>query len=134
VNGVTITWETLLVAVILAAIIYLLETMLFNRRRKPTGQPDAVRDLDLDVEGLHNRVSELERSMRALREQLAEQQAVQDKSAKALADREALLEATPYAQAAQLARQGASPQELARRCGITNGEAELIVALNRGES
>lgn len=138
-NGVTLTWEMLLVAVVVATVVYLLESALFARRRKPTaqpGRPDAVRNLDLDVEGLHNRVLELERTVRALREQLNEQQAAQaaaQEAAQALAEREAELQSTPYAQAVQLARQGASPQELARRCGITNGEAELIVALNRGE-
>lgn len=151
-NGVTITWEMLLVAVVVATVVYLLESALFARRRKPNIEPEAMRDLDLDVEGLHRRVLELERTLRDVRQQIkacktewdAAREALQDAmqetnraahpaAPQAPARREPDLPDTPYAQAVQLARQGTSPQELARRCGITNGEAELIVALNRGE-
>lgn len=37
---------------------------------------------------------------------------------------------TPYAQAIQLAREGGDAVALARDCGISRGEAELIVALH----
>lgn len=156
-NGVTITWEMLLVAVVVATVVYLLEAALFTRRRKPNAQPEAMRDLDLDVEGLHRRVLELERTLRDVRQQIkacktewdaareALQEVIRDvppaappstaapPAAPAPAPWGPELQDTPYAQAVQMARQGISPQELARRCGITNGEAELIVALNRGE-
>lgn len=143
-NGVTITWEMLLVAVVVATVVYLLESALFARRRKSTAPPEAMRDLDLDVEGLHRRVLELERTLREVREQInackTEWDAARDALQEAIRDvpqappaQEPKLPDTPYAQAVQLARQGVSPKELARRCGITNGEAELIVALNRGE-
>ena len=38
---------------------------------------------------------------------------------------------TPYAQAIQLAKGGGQAGEVATRCGISRGEAELIVALYR---
>ena len=39
--------------------------------------------------------------------------------------------ASPYNQAIQMARQGLSATEVASGCGISRGEAELIVALYR---
>ena len=39
--------------------------------------------------------------------------------------------ASPYNQAIQMARQGLSASEVASGCGISRGEAELIVALYR---
>lgn len=128
-NGVTITWEVLLIAVVLATVVYLLEVALFSRRRKGPAKASAIKDLDLDVEGIHVRVSVLERQTQALRERLDDLQAASEKAERQQTEQQA----TPYAQAVQLARQGVSPQELAHRCGITNGEAELIVALNRAE-
>ena len=38
---------------------------------------------------------------------------------------------SPYNQAIQMARQGLSASEVSSRCGISRGEAELIVALYR---
>src|SRR5262245_9536595 len=39
--------------------------------------------------------------------------------------------ASPYTQAMQMARRGAGASEVASGCGISRGEAELIVALHR---
>ena len=38
---------------------------------------------------------------------------------------------SPYTQAIQMARRGAGASEVASGCGISRGEAELIVALHR---
>lgn len=132
-TGVTVTWETLLMAVVLATVVYLLEVVLFSRRRgKSTDKQDSLKELDLDLDAMHARMTELERQVRALREQLQELKRAGEQATQQA--RQAETQATPYAQAVQLARQGLNSQELAHRCGITNGEAELIVALNRGET
>lgn len=131
-TGVTVTWETLLMAVVLATVVYLLEVVLFSRRRgKSTDKQDSLKELDLDLDAMHARMTELERQVRALREQLQELKRAGEQATQQA--RQAETQATPYAQAVQLARQGLNSQELAHRCGITNGEAELIVALNRAE-
>ena len=41
---------------------------------------------------------------------------------------------TPYAHAIQMAQQGLNVNEVAASCGISRGEAELIVALHRNQS
>lgn len=130
----TLTWETLLLAVVLATAVYLLEAALFSRRRRsdPSEAGKRLEHLDQDVAAIHQRVSELERGLRELREALEQARLAQEQAAREAAERLAERQSTPYAQAVELAREGASAQELARRCGITNGEAELIVALNRG--
>lgn len=42
--------------------------------------------------------------------------------------------ASPYAQAIRLAHEGCDPAEVAARCGISRGEAELIISLYRSRA
>ena len=40
-------------------------------------------------------------------------------------------ESQPYDQAVELARKGASAEELVKQCGLTKGEADLVVMMHR---
>lgn len=144
-DGLLITWRELLVALALASVFYLLETWLFSRRRRrradtaeaaPNASTEPAPRLtgalapgQDGLEAVHRRLASVEQALDELRQALARKEA-EEREARDQADTQ---RATPYGQAVQLARQGLSPQELAHRCDITNGEAELIVALNRGE-
>ncbi|MCS6785943.1 MAG: DUF2802 domain-containing protein [Thiobacillaceae bacterium] len=121
-DAIVISWRELLVAVILASLIYLLEAAVFTRRRRmqsdtaaqtPAAGPDAqaVAELRAEVAQLSRRLEQLEARL--------QQNAPQRE------------DDTPYGRAVRLAREGLSAQELASRCGISRGEAELIIALNR---
>jgi len=106
-----------ILAVLLATVVYLLETLLFARRRKPvvSTPPDArIADLQNELAALTARVEYLE--ARPPLESALDTQA------------------TTYAEAMRLARQGASAQELAGQLGISRSEAELIIALRHSDS
>lgn len=130
-EGVYITWPILLlVAVVLATGVYLLEVLVFSRRRRPAdtqvSKPAAPQDqtpvFQEELARLREEVSILRRRLDAMEAQtnrLPAPPPVQDDS--------------PYGQAVRMARQGLAAQELAVRCGISRGEAELIIALNRGD-
>ncbi len=121
---IVITWRELLIAVLLATVIYLLETLLLNRRRQAGAKPEPSNG------GMANELAQLREEVVVLRRRLDALQELVDKTAKP----ETGVDGTPYGQAANLARQGLPPQEVAERCGISRAEAELIVSLHRSSS
>ncbi|NWG87653.1 MAG: DUF2802 domain-containing protein [Hydrogenophilaceae bacterium] len=130
---ISINAEELLVAVVLATVIYLLEWLLFSRYRRNKGQQQAVRmepqvGNEAEVSMLKAQVAALSARLEIIERELADQSARLAAPKFAAPKEEAAL--SPYAQATQLARQGASASELSERCGISRGEAELIVALH----
>lgn len=123
-DAIVLTWRELLIAVILATLVYLLEIAVFSRRRRAKGaaetpgqQADALSELDR----LRDELATLRQRLEGLEARL--DSALTDKAA----------EHTPYGRAVRLAREGYTAQELASRCGISRGEAELIIALNQTE-
>ena len=117
----TLTGRELLVfvilAVVLATVLYLLETLLFSRRRKPA----ALQQQDARIEALQGELAALKAR-------------VEDLEAKPPVESALDTQATTYAEAMRLARAGASAQELAGQLGISRSEAELIIALQRTDS
>lgn len=115
----TLTWPELLIAVVLATLVYLLETMVLARRRgrQDSGGADGLNDrilqLQAEIEALRKRMDALERQSGAPAPESADEQ-----------------HAT-YDYAVQYARQGMIAPEIAARCGISQDEAALIVALHR---
>lgn len=109
------TGRELLLAVVLATLVYLLEVWLLSRRGKP-GRDVAVR------------IAALEREVEVLKQRL---QMLEDEPpvGSSLDSRTAT-----YADAQRMAREGAPALELAGSLGISRGEAELIVALQRAEN
>lgn len=120
-DAIVLTWRELLIAIVLATLVYLLEVAVFSRLRRPKGQGEATMS-DSTVQEL----SQLRAEVASLRQRLDSLEA-QLKSAAA----NKAAEDTPYGRAVRLAREGLTAQELANRCGISRGEAELIIALNR---
>jgi hypothetical protein len=120
-ENLTFTGRELLVfvilAVVLATVVYLLETLLFSRRRKPAATP------------------ELDARLAALRDELAALRArVESLEAKPPLESALDTQATTYAEAMRMAREGVPAQELAGHLGISRSEAELIIALQRTDS
>src|SRR5262245_16759655 len=115
-------WE-LLVAVAVVLVIHAAELMVLLRwpglvglqRWKRGGRSAA------------DRVGQLLREIAELRRQVARLQGEVDKL-RAAPPQPAV---SPYTQAIQMARRGAGASEVASGCGISRGEAELIVALHR---
>jgi hypothetical protein len=117
----TFTGRELLVfvilAVVFATVVYLLETLLFSRRRQPAATPR----LDARIEALQDELAALKARVENLEARPPVESALDT-------------QAVTYAEAMRLAREGASAQELAGQLGISRSEAELIIALQRSDS
>jgi len=123
-DAIVLTWRELLIAVILATLVYLLEVAVFSRRRRAKGggeTPGQQADALSELTRLRDELANLRQRLEGLEARL--QSVPTEKAA----------EDTPYGRAVRLARDGCTAQELASRCGISRGEAELIIALNRAE-
>lgn len=124
-EALVITWRELLVVAIVVLGVYAAEMLLLLRwssnrgtntwKRTPQAAPESQRLTAVSLE------------MAELRKQVARLEAEVEKL------RAAGVAATssPYNQAITMARQGASAADVAATCGISRGEAELIVALYR---
>jgi hypothetical protein len=110
---ITFTGRELLLAVILATLVYLLETLIFSRR-KTRPSPD-----------LSPRLVDLEKELAEIRTRL-ERLEITPPAGSALDTQSSI-----YAEAVRLAREGAQPQDMAAQLGISRSEAELIVALHQ---
>lgn len=115
---ITVTWRELLIAVVLATVIYLLESVLFARSRRrpaataPAGHEGEIHKLRAEVVTLQRRLDELEVKLG-----VAEPPEADNAHA-------------AYDYAVQYARQGMIAPEIAARCGISIDEATLIVAIH----
>jgi hypothetical protein len=129
VESLVVTWRELLVIVIAVLAVYAAELLLLLRwsgrqglrsqglrswrqRGQATTDNQALTGLSLEIGELRRQVAQLQAELDKLRS--APPSAV-----------------SPYNQAIQMARQGLSASEVASGCGISRGEAELIVALYR---
>lgn len=124
VESIVLTWRELLIAVIAVLAVYVAELLLLLRAGNGRG-------LRLWRRGAEARAEHF--AVAALRRELAD---VQHQVAELRAELERLQprapspgEQTAYAQAIELARRGQPAGEVAESCGISRGEAELIVSL-----
>ncbi|MDK2126414.1 DUF2802 domain-containing protein [Parachitinimonas caeni] len=122
-GNIVITWPQLAVVAILVVGVYVAELLLFMRR---SGQPQRhrINQLETEIDSLRDDLVALRRELAASRMPVAEEPEPVPASE---VD-------SPYSQAIRLARQGLDSAAVAAGCGISRGEAELIVALYRGRS
>lgn len=113
-DQLTFTGRELLIAVVLATVVYLVEVLLFSRRRSP------VRE-----QALASRLAGLEEELMAVKARLEMLEALPP------VDSALDTQGTTYAEAVRMAREGQPPQELMERLGISRSEAELIIALHK---
>jgi len=125
VETLVITWRELLIVVVLVLAVYIDEMLLLTRSRRHIGwriwQKASVANAQShELEAVRTELAQL-------REQLAKLQAEFDQMKSVAAS-------TPYSQAIQMAQQGLDANQVAASCGISRGEAELIVALYRANA
>jgi len=118
-ESIVITWRELLIGIILILGVYVAEVLLLTRSGKGRGvrRSDEVQDremhsLEMEISRLHERFETLQAEVEQL------------KSGQASASR-------PYSEAVKMAEGGVDVDQLAASCGISRGEAELIIAVNR---
>jgi hypothetical protein len=122
-ESLVVTWREVLVVVIAVLAVYVAELLLLLRwsgRLGKSGKKATRPGAD------QRSVDALTREVGELRKQLARLQGELDKLRSAPAG-----SVSPYNLAIQMARQGANANDVASGCGISRGEAELIVALYR---
>ncbi|MBK9325353.1 MAG: DUF2802 domain-containing protein [Chromatiaceae bacterium] len=115
-ENLVFTGRELLLAVVLATAVYLLEVLIFSRRRK-TERND----------GLASRMGDMEREMAVLKSRLDAMEL------RPPADSSLDTQKSLHAEAIRMARNGAQAQELVDQLGISLTEADLIVALQKSE-
>ena len=117
---IIITWRELLLFVVVVLAVYIAEMLLVMRAngglRKPRWlsmmhEKRVEAELRQEIAALHERVERLEASL-----PLSGGAGDED---------------TPYNRAILMARQGADAGQLADECGISRGEAELIVSMQK---
>lgn len=120
-----ITWRELLIVIVLVLAVYIAELLLVIRSSKGSGlsvwRRGAVASQLRTLQALETEVAQLREQVARLQSELE-----QVKAGQAVA--------TPYSQAIHMAQQGLDVNEVAVSCGISRGEAELIVALHRANS
>lgn len=123
-EAVVLTWRELVIIVAAVLGIYVVELALLLRWIKAPTPKLWKRATPPNSE--LQRFNRLSAEIIDLREQVSRLQSELDKVRAVAA-----ANASPYNQAIQMARQGLSAAEVAAGCGISRGEAELIVALYR---
>lgn len=116
-ESLTFTGRELLLAVLLASLVYLLEVWLLPR----LGKVKAARSNRVRIAALEAEIEAMKQRLQVLEEQ--------PPSGSRLDSR-----AVTYADAQRMAREGVAAIDLASTLGISRSEAELIIALQRAES
>lgn len=122
-GALVITWKELLIGAILVLAVYIAELLLLMNSSRGRGlriwqrgaQAREMHELRKEVAELADRLAKLERT--AIPAGPSRDEAA----------------ATPYTRAFSLAKQGLDVAAVAANCGISRAEAELIVAMQRGE-
>lgn len=118
-----VTWRELIIVAVVVLAFYVAELLwvlkanrggIFRRGMSPENGADRTAHLTAEIRALKEQVKGLADEVQRMK---ASEQTV-----------------TPYGQAIQLAKQGLDASELASICGISRGEAELIIALYRAHS
>lgn len=130
-----ITWRELLVGAVLVLAVYIAEMLLLMRSAKPLGWRIWQRGAEAHVKSREAQIKENTREVQSLELEFVVLQERVDKLQKELEQLKSQQAAvTPYTHAIQMAQQGLNVNEVAASCGISRGEAELIVALHRNHS
>ena len=123
-----ITWRELLIGAVLVLAVYIAEMLLLMRSTKPLGWRVWQKGAEAHALAQNREVQSLELEMARLQEQVNRLQSEIEKM-KALQ-----AAVTPYTNAIQMAEQGLNVSDVASRCGISRGEAELIIAMHHSQS
>jgi len=153
-DSIIITWRELLLVLAAVLAVYVAEMLLLLRRNGNAGwrlwqrgaqahaQARALAEVRAQVEAMRIELEQMRERLRDSSQSRSgtsvrpgsdgERQAPNDRGSPPLPPS---VEAdTPYGQAIRMAREGRAVVELASECGISRGEAELIVALYRSSS
>lgn len=118
-ESIVITWRELLIVVVLFLAVYIAEMLLLMRtgsgllRKRSSAGTDQANEVSVlrdEVEKLGARIDVLEQYIQQMQSESTEE--------------------TPYNRAIQMARLGRDVSRISESCGISRGEAELIVSMH----
>lgn len=124
-NAITITWPQLLYISLALILFYVAELLLFLRKSSRMGTGGDHRQWA----EVHQEIASLKQELETLKIRLAAMQMQQ--SLESHAPHTVKSEDSPYAQAIRLAQSGADSDSICGECGLSRGEADLIVSLYR---
>lgn len=131
-DSFVITWRELLIVVAVVLAVYIAEMLLLLRtkrgfrRWKPEAEAEAAQPR---IDALESEIGQLREQLLAIHQQLEDRPSPQPQFTHS-----APSPSSPYGQAIQMALQGKGVDEVAAGCGISRGEAELIVAMHQARS
>lgn len=130
-NGIVITWPQLLYISLVLILFYAAELILFLRKSSQL-KPQDPHLAEALVEQ-REKITELQREIDGLKVRLSTllTQAHTETEALILSDEDSDDADSPYSHAIRLAQLGADANKVSQECGISRGEADLIVALYR---
>lgn len=122
-ESIVITWRELLVVIALILAVYIAEMLLLLRNggsllRKPKWL-GLIKEKRSELE-LRHEIAQLKERLDQLEAKLHQPEVISEP------------EISPYQRAINLARQGRDVASIAEGCGISRGEAELIVSMHGG--
>lgn len=123
-----ITWRELLIGALLVLVVYIAEMLLLMRSPKPLGLRIWQKGAEASAAAQSREVQYLELELTQLQDQVRRLQSELDQ----MKTQQAAV--TPYSNAIQMAEQGLNVSDVASRCGISRGEAELIVAMHHSQA
>lgn len=127
-DGIVITWQQLLYISLVLLLFYVAELLLFLRKSSRQRSLSASDTDALARQG--EEIANLRREVETLKVRLAAM-LVHSPAEPSLGAGLHAADDTPYSQAIRLAQQGMDADKVAEQCGISRGEADLIVALYR---
>ncbi len=116
-----ITWKELLIAIILASVVYLVEQFIASVGRRKKQQPNQAGTGFLDVETVTRKIVDIEQRVNDLEIKLS----------LALVGENTGTKNPVFEEAVNYAREGMSASEIASRCGISQDEAALIITFHQ---
>jgi len=125
-DSLVITWRELLIVIAVVLAVYIAEMLLLMRSKRGGRVKPDVASLEPKFEALESEIETLREQLLNFKEQLDQLKAAPQPQTNTSSF-------SPYSQAIQLAQQGAEVDEVAANCGISRGEAELIVAMHRSK-
>lgn len=126
-NGIVITWPQLMYISLALILFYAAELLLFLRKSSSSRIDPTVRKMLAEQ---REHISELQREIETLKVRLVTAQHSAGQEVATLPSNEGDDE-SPYSHAIRMAQTGAEAEKVAADCGISRGEADLIVALYR---
>lgn len=134
-ESIVVTWRELLVAGAIVAVVYIAEAGLFLAKLKRTSasRPPAFDAIQSKLLVLEQELAELRLQLAAIKSVPPPPPVVEPLVPAVAADTVDIPPST-YSRAIELARQGLDADWLSANCGISRGEAELIIALHRFDS